>query len=703
MSIKHYFSKSLVRKQMAGFLCMAIVPSVVLTLLITRMSMISIRENVQRSLVVHADNKRSSLELYAAARVRDINAVTSGRTISSAMIDAQNALAKSGFNSKSPEFRKVLADHVPRVSKLIGSLNFEDAILLNQDQLVVFNLLNPDKVGDWLLNPPFNQTRLAKSLNRVATLVQPEFSDFEILPGEEDQSSFLISPILDENKLTGTIIVKIDEQDLYKIVNDFTGLGSTGRVLVGTSNADAQIDTARLIITPRKVSSVSEDRVIPRARGQINPLFEAIDGGRGFEKVITHDGRPVVAAWMYVPSFRWGLVVEQEFAEAFELTERIQMAGQALLVITAIISLLIARWASERLAGRVVAVADSAMRLASGELSARAPMVGDDEIARMAGSFNVMAEKIEASDALQSQNIAKLEANARALMEAAETEEKTRQTLKETATELSRAGEELVEMSMEGNQTAAEQASAVSEVVATVEQIRATAEQTSSRAESVATITSDSAKAVADGSELVNQIVSAMNELRGTVNDYAREIASLTERMRQIDQITHTVNEIADQSKLLALNATIEAAKAGEQGKGFAVVAGEVRNLAEQSKTANTKIRTMLGEIRKAADSTVLATEKGVHGVDVTLGKTQVAGKVIEQLAESLNQAAIAVSQISHATRQQYVGIDQINQSMREFQETTRQLSGNMKKTQDASELLNELSGTLLELTGSDG
>lgn len=688
---------------MAGFLGMAIVPSVVLTLLITRMSMISIRENVQRSLVVHADDKRSALEYYAAARVRDVNAVTTGRTIATATIQAEEVTDRDGFKSDTPAYKKVLADHTSRISKLIGSLNFEDALLLNKEQQVVLNLGNPSKIGDWLMQPPFDRTRLAESVRRVATILQPEFSDFETLPGESRQSSFLISPIFDENKLLGSIVVKIDEADLYKIVNDFTGLGSTGRVLVGKSNSEEKSDTARLIITPRQVPNVPEDNVISKAEGQINPLFEAIDGGRGFEQVVTADGRPVVAAWMYVPSFRWGLVVEQEFAEAFELTRRIQITGQALLVITAILSLLIARWASIRLAGRVVAVADSAMRLASGELSARAPMVGDDEIARMAGSFNIMAEKIETSDALQSQNIAKLEANARALMEAAETQEKTRQTLKETATELSRAGEELVEMSMEGNQTAAEQASAVSEVVATVEQIRATAEQTSSRAESVATITSDSAKAVADGSELVNQIVTAMNELRGTVNDYAREIASLTERMRQIDQITDTVNEIADQSKLLALNATIEAAKAGEQGKGFAVVAGEVRNLAEQSKTANTKIRTMLGEIRKAADSTVLATEKGVHGVDLTLGKTQVAGKVIEQLAESLNEAAIAVSQISHATRQQYVGIDQINQSMREFQETTRQLSGNMKKTQDASELLNELSGTLLELTGSDG
>jgi methyl-accepting chemotaxis protein len=697
-----FFSKSLMGKQMIGFLAMAIVPSVILTLIITRMSMISLRESIQRNLIVNADNKTSALESYAATRIRDVNAVCSGRTVVTAFIEMQNALKASNFDTKAESYQKSLKDHTNRIAKLINSLNFDDALLLDLNHQVIFNFQKPDRVGNWLEEPPYDQTNLTTTIERVSALLQPEFSDFETLPGDTELSSFLIAPVYEELKLIGFIAVKIDENDIYKIVNDYTGLGLTGRVLVADNQTSGNNQIANLILKPRPVEGTGDVMKITRLAGQISPLFEAIDGGRGFDQVILPDGRHVVTAWMYVPSFRWGLVIEQDFQEAFELTERIQAAGQILLVITAILALVITYWASKRLAGRVIAVADSAMRLASGDLTTRAPVTGQDEIANMARSFNLMAEKIQTSDTLQSQNIATLEANAKALLDAAETEEKTRQTLKQTAMELNEAGEVLVETALEGNQTAIEQETAVSEVVATVEQIRATAEQTSSRAEAVAAITTDSAQSVAKGSDLVNQIVNSMNNLRVTVNDYAREIATLSERMRQIDQITDTVNEIADQSKLLALNATIEAAKAGEQGKGFAVVAGEVRNLAEQSKTANTKIRTMLGEIRKAADSTVLATEKGVNGVDSTLGMTQVAGKVIEQLSDSLNKAAVAVSQISHATRQQYVGIDQINQSMREFQESTRQLTSSMKKTQNASELLNELSGTLLELTDSN-
>ena len=312
-----------------------------------------------------------------------------------------------------------------------------------------------------------------------------------------------------------------------------------------------------------------------------------------------------------------------------------------------------------------------------------------------------MAEKLEQSDKAQSRDMQELALNSKLLADASEIESRTRVTLRATARELSEAGIKLVSSADNGHQTATEQAAAVNQVVATVEQIRAVAEQNTEKASAVARLTGDSAISLSQGAEAVRQIIVSMSRLRDTVNDYAREITTLTEKTRQIDQITSSVNEIADQSKLLALNATIEAAKAGEQGKGFAVVAAEVRNLAEQSKTANTRIRHMLSEIRKAAEATVVATGKGVSGVDSTMDLTRSAGSVIDKLSGSLNEAAIAVGQISNSTKQQYTGIDQINQAMREFQQSTRQLTENSRQSQESAAVLSNLSKELLGLTES--
>jgi methyl-accepting chemotaxis protein len=146
---------------------------------------------------------------------------------------------------------------------------------------------------------------------------------------------------------------------------------------------------------------------------------------------------------------------------------------------------------------------------------------------------------------------------------------------------------------------------------------------------------------------------------------------------------------------LLALNAAIEAAKAGEQGKGFAVVAAEVRNLAEQSKQATTKVRLILGNIQKATNAAVLATEQGTKGADAGLGLAQRAGAVIGQLMEAVRQAAQSAQQISASVHQQSVGMDQIAQAMGEISQATSQFVAGAHQSQSAAEGLQTLAHQL--------
>ncbi|WP_160692075.1 methyl-accepting chemotaxis protein [Clostridium sp. C2-6-12] len=72
------------------------------------------------------------------------------------------------------------------------------------------------------------------------------------------------------------------------------------------------------------------------------------------------------------------------------------------------------------------------------------------------------------------------------------------------------------------------------------------------------------------------------------------------EVVKEIEVMANTIADISEQTNLLALNAAIEAARAGEQGKGFAVVAEEVRQLAEQSSQAVTKIQDTIIKVEVA-------------------------------------------------------------------------------------------------------
>ncbi len=247
--------------------------------------------------------------------------------------------------------------------------------------------------------------------------------------------------------------------------------------------------------------------------------------------------------------------------------------------------------------------------------------------------------------------------------------------------------------------SANEQSAAVNQTTATVDELRASAEQTARQAGAVAQLAQTSAQVGQDGAQSVEAILRAMTDIRAKVEGIAQDILTLSEHTQQIGEIILTVNDIADQSNILALNAAIEAAKAGEQGKGFAVVAAEVRNLAEQSKQATAKVRTILGDIQKATNAAVLATEQGTRGVETGTGLAQRAGEVITRLAGDIRDAAQASQQIAAAAHQQSSAMDQIAQAMREINQATVQFVAGARQSQTAAESLTNLSRQLQALT----
>ena len=152
-----------------------------------------------------------------------------------------------------------------------------------------------------------------------------------------------------------------------------------------------------------------------------------------------------------------------------------------------------------------------------------------------------------------------------------------------------------------------------------------------------------------------------------------------------------TVNELAEQSNLLAVNAAIEAAKAGESGRGFAVVAGEVKALAEQSKQATAQVRQILGEIQRATQAAVLATEQGVKAAEAGEGLAGRSGEAIETLSQGLGESAQAAQQILASAQEQSVGVDQVATAMDNIKQVSLQSMAATRQMERAARDLNVL------------
>ncbi|MCX6652262.1 MAG: methyl-accepting chemotaxis protein [Methanomassiliicoccales archaeon] len=270
--------------------------------------------------------------------------------------------------------------------------------------------------------------------------------------------------------------------------------------------------------------------------------------------------------------------------------------------------------------------------------------------------------------------------------------------VKGTVNVLTTAASEILAATTQVATSTAENAVAISETTTTVEEVRQAAQLSTQKAQSV----SDSAQRVAQvgqtGQKAADDTVAVMRQIRDRMEAIARTIVGLSEQSQSIGGIIASVTDIADQSNLLAVNAAIEAARAGEHGKGFAVVAQEIKSLAEQSKQATAQVRNILGDIQKATNAAVMATEQGSKAADAGVKQSAQAGEAIRVLGESSGAAVQAAIQITASSQQQVVGMNQIAAAMTNINQAGQETAASMKQAEIAAKNLHNLGENLKDL-----
>jgi methyl-accepting chemotaxis protein len=274
------------------------------------------------------------------------------------------------------------------------------------------------------------------------------------------------------------------------------------------------------------------------------------------------------------------------------------------------------------------------------------------------------------------------------------------QQLRENIAQLASSSAEILATTSQVASGAAETAAAVSETTATVEEVKQTALAASQKAKYVSESAQKASNISEAGRKSVEEAISGMNGIQEQMESIAESIMQLSEQGHAIGEIIATVNDLAEQSNLLAVNAAIEAARAGEQGKSFGVVAREIRSLAEQSKQATAQVRTILGDIQKATNAAVLATEQGNKAVEAGVKQSNETDQAIRLLSASISEAAQAATQIAASSKQQMVGMDQVAGAMANIKQASEQNVAGTRQAELAAQDLYEMGSKLSVLVG---
>ncbi len=215
--------------------------------------------------------------------------------------------------------------------------------------------------------------------------------------------AYLSAPAKANGQKLGVVVVQLDADPLIKLLADKTGLGQTGRVMVGTLLNDR---VQYLIPAQQDSATLSQlDNVPPLKRALFGEMENAAaaeaDGDRfsGFG-VFSIAGQRVLAAYSPVAyqrdDFReWGMVAVIDINEAYEPIAYLQGLILVLVIALLAIGLPISFVLVRKHTRPVMKLADTAARVASGDLSARVDVPSRDEIGELAVAFNRMTQQLQ--------------------------------------------------------------------------------------------------------------------------------------------------------------------------------------------------------------------------------------------------------------------------------------------------------------------
>ncbi|GLS42177.1 methyl-accepting chemotaxis protein [Methylobacterium brachythecii] len=331
----------------------------------------------------------------------------------------------------------------------------------------------------------------------------------------------------------------------------------------------------------------------------------------------------------------------------------------------------IVTWAISRAVVRPVnEVAAFVERVGTGDLTGRIAVTGQDEIGRLGTTLNAMVGGL--SDLARTNRSATADLNA--------------------------AAAEIRASAQEQAASVEEQFAAVQETAATVDEITHSGAQISKRATDVIATAQASAQTARAGLRAASDTAKAMDLIREQGEAVAGNIVALSEKTQAIGEIITTVNDISERTHLLSLNAAIEAAAAGESGRSFAIVAAEMKLLADQAKAATVQVRSILSEIQRGINSSVMLTEEAVKRAATGKTRTDATVRTIEEMAARVDEGVQTFQQIVASTNQQQLGIEQVMGALQNIRQASQQTAAGTREVEMASANLTELAQGLMTL-----
>ncbi len=360
-------------------------------------------------------------------------------------------------------------------------------------------------------------------------------------------------------------------------------------------------------------------------------------------------------------------------------------------------------------------LAEAARQLGAGVHGARAEVVSQDELGRVAVEFNRMAQAVEDNQAreLAATNDlrAKVDAVLGVVSKAARGDLTGRidirgedaigrlgeglstmfDNLRSLLTNVQRAGiqvttaaTQIAASAREQEATGVEQAQTSVEVLSTTREISANTTQLLHTMEEATGVADYTTNATAEAQDKLTRMDQTMQQMVAATDSIGAKLAALSEKASNINGVLITITKVADQTNILSLNAAIEAERAGDAGRGFAVVASEIRRLADQTSVSTWDIEQMLKEMQSAVSASVMGMDKFSEEIRRSVGEARQMAEQLSGMMLEVRKLAPQFDMVLEGMQSQAVGASQISETMMQLSDASQQTVESLKATSEA-------------------
>ena len=354
-----------------------------------------------------------------------------------------------------------------------------------------------------------------------------------------------------------------------------------------------------------------------------------------------------------------------------EVADHSQVWTLSLLSFSVVVGLILSYLGPKLIVNSILAVYDKVEDISRGEgdLVSRLPITTQDELGKLARSFNRFLDQLQGLIREVGGDVGQLEVSTG--------------TLRQISTQVGDLSEN--------------QRMQLSSLVAAFNEINQAVHEISRHAQLTSDQTHMAQASATQGMSLLSRNFVMNQQLADSLKDASDMVTRLADESEKITSVLDVIRSIADQTNLLALNAAIEAARAGDQGRGFAVVADEVRTLASRTQRSTEDIQLMIVSLKQGVQSAVQSMARGSGQMEETLGMADKTRDALSEIQKLVTQVLDMNFQIASATEEQGAVMDEVNRSVSELNSLTEEagvLSGNVLQAgRDLDGLAQQLSG----------